>query len=78
MSHRNLSQPSLADALVNGMQASPTSMARHFGYKAHLAGEDESGLIRQAEMSSADLHESQDKQWLLRRRMEVSSSATSC
>ena len=73
MSHRNLSQPSLADALVNGMQASPTSMARHFGYKAHLAGDEESGLIRQAEMSSADLHESQDKQWLLRRRMEVHS-----
>ena len=29
------------------------------GYKAHLAGDEESGLIRQAEMSSADLHDSQ-------------------
>lgn len=31
----------------------------YFGYKAHLAGDEESGLIRQAEMSSADLHDSQ-------------------
>lgn len=31
----------------------------YFGYKAHLAGDAESGLIRQAEMSSADLHDSQ-------------------
>ncbi|WP_371349396.1 IS5 family transposase [Ancylobacter sp. IITR112] len=31
----------------------------YFGYKAHLAGDGESGLIRQAQMSSADLHDSQ-------------------
>jgi IS5 family transposase len=31
----------------------------YFGYKAHLAGDEESGLIRQAQMSSADLHDSQ-------------------
>jgi IS5 family transposase len=29
----------------------------YFGYKAHLAGDEESGLIRQAIMSSADLHD---------------------
>lgn len=31
----------------------------HFGYKAHLAVDEESGLVRQAEMTSADLHDSQ-------------------
>ena len=30
-----------------------------FGYKAHLSVDEGSGLIRQAEMSSADLHDSQ-------------------
>ena len=30
-----------------------------FGYKAHLAVDEESGVVRQAEMSSADLHDSQ-------------------
>ena len=30
-----------------------------FGYKAHLAVDEESGLVRQAEMTSADLHDSQ-------------------
>lgn len=29
----------------------------YFGYKAHLGGDEGSGLIRQAEMSSADLHD---------------------
>ena len=31
----------------------------YFGYKAHLGGDAQSGLIRQAQMSSADLHDSQ-------------------
>ena len=31
----------------------------YFGYKAHLAVDEESDLIRQAEMTSADLHDSQ-------------------
>jgi len=31
----------------------------YFGYKAHLAVDEESGLVRQAEMTSADLHDSQ-------------------
>ena len=30
-----------------------------FGYKAHLAVDEESGLVRQAEITSADLHDSQ-------------------
>ena len=30
-----------------------------FGYKAHLAVDEESGVVRQAEMTSADLHDSQ-------------------
>ena len=32
-----------------------------FGYKAHLAVDEESGLVRQAEMTSADLHDSPDR-----------------
>ena len=31
----------------------------YFGYKAHLSVDEESGIVRQAEMSSADLHDSQ-------------------
>jgi IS5 family transposase len=31
----------------------------YFGYKAHLAVDEESGILRQAEMTSADLHDSQ-------------------
>ena len=31
----------------------------YFGYKAHLAVDEESGVVRQAEMTSADLHDSQ-------------------
>jgi IS5 family transposase len=31
----------------------------YFGYKAHLAVDEESELVRQAEMTSADLHDSQ-------------------
>ena len=31
----------------------------YFGYKTHLAMDKESGLVRQAEMTSADLHDSQ-------------------
>jgi IS5 family transposase len=31
----------------------------YFGYKAHIAVDEESDLIRQAEMTSADLHDSQ-------------------
>ena len=31
----------------------------YFGYKAHLAMDEESDLIRQAEMTSADVHDSQ-------------------
>jgi transposase, IS5 family len=31
----------------------------YFGYKAHLAVDEESGIARQAEMTSADLHDSQ-------------------
>jgi len=31
----------------------------HFGYKAHVAVDEESNLIRDAELSSADLHDSQ-------------------
>ena len=31
----------------------------YFGYKAHLAVDEGSELVRQAEMSSADLHDSQ-------------------
>ncbi|MFY9628768.1 MAG: IS5 family transposase [Methylocystis sp.] len=31
----------------------------YFGYKAHLAVDEESGIVRQAEMTSADLHDSQ-------------------
>jgi IS5 family transposase len=31
----------------------------HFGYKAHLAVDEESGVVRQPEMTSADLHDSQ-------------------
>jgi IS5 family transposase len=31
----------------------------YFGYKAHLAVDEESGLVRRAEMTSADLHDSQ-------------------
>jgi transposase, IS5 family len=30
----------------------------HFGYKAHLAVDEESGLVRQAEMTSANVHDS--------------------
>ena len=29
----------------------------YFGYKAHLAVDEESGVVRQAEMTSADLHD---------------------
>jgi IS5 family transposase len=29
----------------------------HFGYKAHLAVDEESGLVRQAEMTSANVHD---------------------
>src|SRR5208283_1366048 len=31
----------------------------YFGYKAHLAVDEESGIVRPAEMTSADLHDSQ-------------------
>src|SRR5271165_6933262 len=31
----------------------------YFGYKAHLAVDEASGIVRQAEMTSADLHDSQ-------------------
>ncbi len=31
----------------------------YFGYKAHLAVDEESGIVRQAEMTGADLHDSQ-------------------
>ncbi|MGQ0444084.1 MAG: transposase [Beijerinckiaceae bacterium] len=31
----------------------------YFGYKAHLAVDEDSGGVRQAEMTSADLHDSQ-------------------
>jgi len=31
----------------------------YFGYKAHLAVDEESAIVRQAEMTSADLHDSQ-------------------
>ena len=30
----------------------------HFGYKAHLAVDEVSGLVRQAEMTSANVHDS--------------------
>ena len=30
----------------------------HFGYKAHLAVDEDSGLVRQAEMTSANVHDS--------------------
>ncbi len=30
----------------------------YFGYKAHLAVDEESGLVRQAEMTSANVHDS--------------------
>jgi transposase, IS5 family len=30
----------------------------HFGYKAHLAADQDSGLVRQAEMTSANVHDS--------------------
>lgn len=29
----------------------------HFGYKAHLAADEESGLVRRAEMTSANVHD---------------------
>jgi IS5 family transposase len=38
----------------------------HFGYKAHLAVDEESGLVRQAEMTSADLHDSQRGEAMIR------------
>ena len=37
----------------------------YFGYKAHLAVDKESGLVRQAEMTSADLHPSQRGQAMI-------------
>lgn len=37
----------------------------YFGYKAHLAVDEESGIVRQAEMSSADLHDSQKGEALI-------------
>jgi IS5 family transposase len=30
----------------------------HFGYKAHLAADEGSGLVQQAEMTSANVHDS--------------------
>jgi len=37
----------------------------YFGYKAHLAVDEESGFVRQAEMTSADLHDSQRGQAMI-------------
>jgi IS5 family transposase len=37
----------------------------YFGYKAHLAVDEESGLVRKAEMSSADLHDSRKGEALI-------------
>ena len=48
----------------------------YFGYKAHLAVDEESGFVRQAEMTSANVHDSRlgealiqgDETGLLRRQ----------
>lgn len=55
--------PPHADGQVNarGPDASFTvkNDQTYFGYKAHLAVDEESGVVRQAEMTSADLHDRQ-------------------
>ena len=43
----------------------------YFGYKAHLAVDEGSDLIRQAEMTSADLHDSQRGEAMIQGDAEV-------
>jgi IS5 family transposase len=40
----------------------------YFGYKAHLAVDEASGIARQAEMTSADLHDSQRDEAMIEAR----------
>lgn len=56
-------RPPFEDGPVNPRDPSASFTVKngktYFGYKAHLAVDEGSGLVRQAEMSSADLHDSQ-------------------
>jgi IS5 family transposase len=56
-------RPAFEDGQVNPRDPDASFTVKkgetHFGYKAHLAVDEESGVVRQAEMSSADLHDSQ-------------------
>ena len=55
--------PSFEDGVVSERDPDASFTVKtdetYFGYKAHLAVDEESGLVRQAEMTSADLHDSQ-------------------
>ena len=55
--------PSFEDGVVSERDSDASFTVKNgetsFGYKAHLAVDEESGLVRQAEMTSADLHDSQ-------------------
>jgi IS5 family transposase len=56
-------RPAFEDGQVNPRDPDASFTVKngetHFGYKAHLAVDEESGVVRQAEMTSADLHDSQ-------------------
>jgi IS5 family transposase len=56
-------RPAFEDGQVNPRDPDASFTVKngetHFGYKAHLAVDEESGIVRQAEMTSADLHDSQ-------------------
>lgn len=55
--------PPHADGQVNASDPDASFTVKndqtYFGYKAHLAVDEESGVVRQAEMTAADLHDSQ-------------------
>ena len=55
--------PSFEDGQVNPRDPDASFTVKndetYFGYKAHLAVDEDSGLVRQAEMTSADLHDGQ-------------------
>ena len=56
-------RPAFEDGQVNPRDPDASFTVKNdetfFGYKAHLAVDEESGVVRQAEMTSADLHDSQ-------------------
>ena len=59
----NVKRPPFEEGPVNprdpGASFTVKNDKTYFGYKAHIAVDEESDLIRQAEMTSADLHDSQ-------------------